>query len=175
MIVLDCSAALAISRFQPEGLRLRSFIERNERVIVPELFHVEVVHALLKYVRGGHFDPMKATSLLGEIMSLVDEFVPMADLDLEVMGESQRLGHPSYDLYYFVLARRRAATLLTLDRRLNRLCSRHGVDCVCEVAVGDETWSIRSHTEDGPGGSRGFTRAELEERARGKAQLDSGK
>lgn len=38
-------------------------------------------------------------------------------------------------MFYFVLARRNAATLLTLDKRLNALCEREGVGCIHEVHV----------------------------------------
>ena len=40
------------------------------------------------------------------------------------------LRHPVYDMLYFVLARRNAATLFTLDRKLQQLCLDNGVDCV---------------------------------------------
>ena len=44
--------------------------------------------------------------------------------------EAMRLRHPVYDMLYFVLARRNAATLFTLDRKLQQLCLDNGVDCV---------------------------------------------
>ena len=45
-------------------------------------------------------------------------------------SEAVRLNHPVYDMLYFVLARRNAATLFTLDRKLQQLCLDNGVDCV---------------------------------------------
>ena len=48
----------------------------------------------------------------------------------EATKEAMRLRHPVYDMLYFVLARRNAATLFTLDRKLQQLCLDNGVDCV---------------------------------------------
>ena len=68
-------------------------------------------------------------------LSLVDEFVPDTDLWEEALSESLRLRHSPYDLLYLVLARRNAATLLTLDHKLQKLCLDNGVNC---VALDDE-------------------------------------
>ena len=46
------------------------------------------------------------------------------------MGESVRLGHSSYDLFYVVLARRTGATLFTLDKKLQDLSLSLGVNSV---------------------------------------------
>ena len=43
---------------------------------------------------------------------------------------SDALAPSVYDMLYFVLARRNAATLFTLDRKLQQLCLDNGVDCV---------------------------------------------
>ena len=51
----------------------------------------------------------------------------------EAFLEAARLDHSVYDLLYLTLARRRAATLFTADRRLVSLCEQTGVDYVREV------------------------------------------
>ena len=60
----------------------------------------------------------------------MDEIIPIRSLMREVVSESVRLGHPVYDIFYFVLARRLGATLFTLDKRLIKLCEQEGVDCI---------------------------------------------
>ena len=75
---------------------------------------------------------------------------------------SSRLGHSAYDVFYFVLARRNAATLCTLDQRLQQLCLKNGVNCFYGLDVEGERWTVRFETEVGPGGERGYTREELE-------------
>lgn len=150
MIVLDPSAAIAIARMQPEGMRLRSLMLEQEKVLAPDILHAEVVHALSKYVRGEYVSREKALDLLKEMLGLVDELVSADSLDAEVLSESLRLGHSSYDMLYFVLARRTASTLFTLDRKLQELCVRNGVDCVCGMTVDSEAWTVRAETVEGP-------------------------
>ena len=62
--------------------------------------------------------------------NLVSEFCEDDELVVEALSEAVRLNHPVYDLMYLVLARRHAATLFTLDRKLQQLCLDNGVNCV---------------------------------------------
>ena len=123
---------------------------RGERTLAPELYLSEVAHVLQKYVQGGRLGVREASEALSRAMSLIDELVPMKELIQEALSESLRLRHSSYDMFYLVLARRNAATLFTLDRRLIVLAMRNGLDCVfdADVAPG-ETWAIRAETVEG--------------------------
>lgn len=66
---------------------------------------------------------------------LLDEFYPLEPLQQEALSEGFRLQHSTHDMFYFVLARRMAATLMTADRRLMELCTCNGVDCIEEAKV----------------------------------------
>ena len=72
----------------------------------------------------------EAEELREEAILLIDEFVPIKDLMDEAFRESLRLDHPTYDMLYFVLARRTAGTLFTLDKGLINLCADHGVNSI---------------------------------------------
>ena len=97
---------------------------------------------------------------LERALGLVDELVPMEKLFQEALSESVRLNHSSYDMFYFVLARRTAGTLFTLDQRLVRLALQNGLNCVYEdMSDEGDPWTIRLETEEGPG--RAYTREEL--------------
>ena len=48
-----------------------------------------------------------------------------------------RLEHSSYDMVYFILARRTGATLFTLDKKLIELCLNNGVDCLYKTTLAD--------------------------------------
>lgn len=63
-------------------------------------------------------------------MGLVDRFVPVEELLVEAIHEAIRNEHSVYSMVYFVLARRNAATLFTLDKRLRQICTANGVKCV---------------------------------------------
>ena len=162
MLVLDSSAAISLVFERPEAAALRSLAYEGEKVIAPELYVAEMAHVIERYVRGQYVDAATGVTLLGKSWRLVDELVPMKELAQEVLSESLRLDHSSYDVFYFVLARRNAATLCTLDRRLQRFCLKNGVNCVCGLDVDDERWTVRVESEVGPAGMGGITREELE-------------
>ncbi len=162
MLVLDSSAAISLVFERPEADTLRTLTYEGEKVIAPELYVAEMAHAVEKYVRGQYVNAATGVTLFGKAWRLVDELIPMKELALEALSESLRLGHSSYDVFYFVLARRNAATMCTLDRHLQQLCLENGVNCVCGLDVGDERWTVRNETEVGPTGMGGVTREELE-------------
>lgn len=162
MLVLDASAGMCIAMECPESRLLTSLMYEGEKTIAPELYVAEVAQALSKHVRGNLLPASEASMRLVRANSLVDELVPISGLINEVFSESLRLGHSSYDVFYFVLARRNAATMCTLDRRLQQLCLENGVNCVSCLDAGDERWTVRNETEVGPTGMGGVTREELE-------------
>ena len=130
MVVLDCSAAVAIALNNETGRALRGLMLTGERVVSSQLLQPEACNVMWKYARAGVLPRNEASERLGYVFSLVDEFYGFEDFGQEVFNESCRLGHSSYDVYYFVLARRLGATLFTEDRRLVELCEENGVDCV---------------------------------------------
>lgn len=162
MLVLDASAGMCIGMERPESSALSSMIFEGEKVIAPQLFYAEVTQALWKHVRGGLLSVSEAQERLQRVATLVDEFIPLEGLLNEVFTESLRLGHSAYDVFYFVLARRNAATLCTLDQRLQQLCLKNGVNCFYGLDVEGKNWTIRAETEAGPGCERGYTREQLE-------------
>lgn len=130
MIVLDCNAVVAVAQDTLEGRALMNLMLEGERAIAPQLLVNELTNVIAKYVRGGYLETEEALRMGRNAYDLVDEFVDGDDFWEEVCTESIRLQHPAYDLYYFVLARRTASTLFTLDKRLQELCLDNGVDCV---------------------------------------------
>ena len=84
----------------------------GEEVISSQLFLIEVSNAFWKYHKAGLLDEKTVCANIEKAIALVDEF---CDLD---------------KTQCFVLARRNAATLFTLDRKLQQLCLDNGVDCV---------------------------------------------
>lgn len=149
MIVLDASAGCGLTLDHPKAEALRDLMLEGEKIAAPELYLSEVIHVMQKLVRGNRISDKEAGEYARKAVSLVDEFVPMSGLYQEALSESIRLNHSSYDLFYFVLARRNAATLFTMDRRLIDLALRNGLNCVFEAEVAPgESWTIRAETED---------------------------
>lgn len=135
MIVLDASAAMAIAFGTDEGHAMAALMLENELISAPTLLHAELAHVFGKYVKHGDIDSITARNKLDTTLLLVDEFVSDQELYSEAFRESLRLNHSSYDMFYFVLARRTGATLFTLDKKLIELCLDNGVDCLYRTAL----------------------------------------
>lgn len=136
MLVLDTSAAVDIVRETEKGIALALLMEEaGESVLACDLFRAEVRNALWKYARAHIVTRQEALDCIDDACGLVDEFVPIEELGDEAFAEALRLNHSVYDMLYLCLARRRGATLLTLDKRLAALCHEAGVNCVEEVEL----------------------------------------
>lgn len=135
MIVLDSCALVDIARQTDEGRALQQLMLVNEKAVSCDLIRAEIASVFRKLTKTEGLTASQAETYLGTALELIDEFVPMSELQTEAFRESVRLNHSTYDMFYFVLARRTGATLFTLDRKLIRLCQNHGVECVDEVAL----------------------------------------
>lgn len=135
MIVLDASAAVNISRKTVEGDAFLALMDacEGEPVVSCELLSAEVRNAFWRYVRAGAMSFEEASECAQDAVDLVDEFASIEELGNEAFAEAVRLHHSVYDMLYFCLARRRGATLMTLDKRLATLCQETGVNCVSAV------------------------------------------
>lgn len=76
MIVLDCSAAVAIVRETLEGNALRALMLENETTLTSEMFVAEVRNSFWKYVRAQLMTIEEAEFYIEKAIGLVDEFVP---------------------------------------------------------------------------------------------------
>lgn len=130
MIVLDVNAAIAIAKGTEEGLALRELMLEGEEAIAPHLFLTEAANVAWKCVRAGQLDEEGSHMLLESVIGLVDRFVPAEELLIEALHLAIRNNHPVYDMLYFALARRNAATLFTFDKKLRALCRDGDVNCV---------------------------------------------
>lgn len=133
MIVLDCSAAVDMSRGTIEGNALCALMEGNEKVISSDLCQIELASAFGKYVKAGTMEKDEAVILMQDSIEMVDEFVPISENYIEAFHESLRLKHSVFDMLYLTLARRNAAILFTLDAKLADLCEDQGISCVHQI------------------------------------------
>ncbi len=133
MIVLDACAICEMVRQTTDGQALLALLLRDDAVVSCELVRAEVVSVFRKLSRIEGLNPSEAERYVEAGLGLVDEFFPIQPMQVEALRESIRLDHSSYDMFYFVLARRTGATLFTTDRKLMRLCENHGVDCISEL------------------------------------------
>ena len=135
MIVLDCSAAVAIVRETLEGNALRALMLENETTLTSEMFVAEVRNSFWKYVRAQLMTIEEAEFYIEKAIGLVDEIVPLKENADEAFAEAVRQNHSVYDMFYLTLVRRSAGTLFSLDMKLVNLCTEMKLDCVKEVAL----------------------------------------
>jgi len=120
-VVLDASAGLEMVLGRPEAERVVELLEEAPTVIAPDLFAAEVANGLWKYLRAGELDLDEAVEYLELCLGTVDRLLPAGELIVEALTVAASSGHPVYDLLYAVSARRNAASVCTLDRRLRDL------------------------------------------------------
>lgn len=135
MIVLDCSAAVAIVRETLEGNALRALMLENETTLTSEMFVAEVRNSFWKYVRAQLMTIEEAEFYIEKAIGLVDEIVPLKENADEAFAEAVRQKHSVYDMFYLTLVRRSVGTLFSLDKKLVNLCTEMKLDCVKEVAL----------------------------------------
>lgn len=135
MIVLDCSAAVAIVRETLEGNALRALMLENETTLTSEMFVAEIRNSFWKYVCAQLMTIEEAEFYIEKAIGLVDEIVPLKENADEAFAEAVRQNHSVYDMFYLTLVRRSAGTLFSLDKKLVNLCTEMKLDCVKEVAL----------------------------------------
>lgn len=125
--VLDASAALEIAFNRPKKKHYKELLLNADSVIAPELFQSEVTNCVWKYLKAGYIDEENAKITVATIFQFVDGFYNAIDDSMEVLHEASRLNLSTYDMFYFVLARHNAATLITCDQQLKNLAIDNGI------------------------------------------------
>lgn len=132
IIVLDASAGMEIALDRSRAEVFNKKLLAASKVIAPDLYKIEVANVIWKYVKANLLEKARANKTLKLAQNLVDEFIDIAENNEETMNESIRIGHSTYDLLYFTLARRYSATLLTLDIKLKKIAENAGIEVLSE-------------------------------------------
>ena len=119
--VVDASVVLRIVTGPLEAPGLQQQLFDASFVLAPALIQTEVANGLWKLKRAGALADLNPQDLLKEAAELVDHLEPDQNLQVEALALAIHLNHSVYDCLYLALARREAADLLTVDRRLQAL------------------------------------------------------
>jgi predicted nucleic acid-binding protein len=130
IVVLDSNAAIEVVLKREKGYVFRRLIENSEKIITSEFFRIEVANVIRKYYKGHYIKREECDTLLELSENLIDEFVPVSENNREALNEAIRLDHSVYDMLYLTLARRAGAILLTLDKPLNAIAEKEGIEIV---------------------------------------------
>ena len=133
IIVLDASAALEIALNNTESDRFAEIISNAKLVIAPDIYPSEVVNAFWKYAAYSDMDEDKFKSGIDYCIDLIEDFIPTKFLSREVFSEAINHQHPSYDIFYAVIARRNDAILVSKDKKLKKIAKIMGVKTVDDL------------------------------------------
>lgn len=132
-LVLDASAGLVLAT--GDGYpALRERVAAATWVGVPALYDFEVTNAAWKYVALGGWTDEQARTVLDRALALPEERTGGEGLAVEALALAKKLGHPAYDVFYLVLARRTDALLATVDTKLVKLAKRVDVKVDAKLA-----------------------------------------
>ncbi|MCW8820536.1 MAG: type II toxin-antitoxin system VapC family toxin [Ignavibacteriaceae bacterium] len=126
--VLDASAAVEIVLRRTHANRFAGTVKNADMVLSPLLFISEVSNAFWKYHRVAGYSITEAEKNIEQALALPDNYVNERELYREAFRLGCKYDHPIYDAVYLVLARRNSAQLLTLDKRLEALAKKTGID-----------------------------------------------
>lgn len=132
-IVLDASAAIHVVMRTPRAAELSALLAQSATVIAPALYCAECSNALWKYVAHAELPKALALERLEEALTLVDHLEADHELAAEALATAASINHPTYDLFYLVLARRYGATLVTRDKRLAKAGRELGIEVIYPV------------------------------------------
>jgi predicted nucleic acid-binding protein len=124
VIVFDASLALKWYLDEPGSLAAESALaEREGRIIVPDVFVLEVTGALVRRANVNKAIRRDMEIALSGFLALIDEHVITVDATgTEAMASAAQLaldlGHPLKDCIYLALAMKMGCELLTSDLRL---------------------------------------------------------
>jgi predicted nucleic acid-binding protein len=116
--VIDASAATAWLANEPDSASVAALIVEGEELIAPDLITAEIGNALWKKGRVGDFDVQNTAKAFRLLKSAGVTLIDSRLLVAEAVHLATRLAHPVYDCLYLMLAQKRGAELVTLDKRM---------------------------------------------------------
>ena len=128
LIVLDASVTAAWvfdDENSPYADAVFALVNAND-VLVPQFWHIEIRNVLLTAERQNRIDQNQAVQYLATLTAQPIHTDEQSDLAITYyLGRSHNLSF--YDAIYLETARRRNASLATLDRRLTRAANAEGL------------------------------------------------
>jgi predicted nucleic acid-binding protein len=126
--VLDASVALKWVLTEPDSPKALSvrddFRQQLHEFLAPDVFPVEVAHALTRAERKSLIKPPRAIRLLADVLSTPMPLHPYRPLLPRAVAISSIMHCGVYDCLYVALAEREGCEFLTADDRLfKKLCA----------------------------------------------------
>ena len=126
-VVLDANAAIDFLLNGRDSVRLGAILESAEEIIAPDLLFVELANAIGKMHRFKNLSLNLCDYALQSAEGLLHRAVPCRELYRDAFELARVSQRSAYDMLYLALARREAATLVTLDAALKKDAERQGI------------------------------------------------
>lgn len=129
--VLDSNVALKWVLDEPDAPKARriraEYLQKAHELLAPDVFPVEIAHALARAERRGIITPAQGQAFLMDILSTPPQLHPYVPLLFPAyqLASAARIG--VYDCLYVVLADQEGCELLTADDRLARSLPTHRI------------------------------------------------
>ena len=130
IVVLDASAAIKIVFPQTSTKQFSQIITNADWVITPDIFISEVTNVFWKYHQFEDLPLDITEDILNKTVKLIDDVIEAGDLYQEAFSFSCQSKHPVYDSMYLICARRYNATLVSVDKKLNKLAQKYSIRTV---------------------------------------------
>ena len=134
--VLDASVTLAWfvdPVVAPVAVRVRQFLFRGDRAIVPHLWRSEIANGFLIAQKRGILAGVRVLEAFSELDRFMGQSVDNFDRDFpirQIVAAAQNFGLTAYDATYLETARELQVPLATLDRTLVTAAAQAGVTVI---------------------------------------------
>ncbi|MFH1760568.1 MAG: type II toxin-antitoxin system VapC family toxin [bacterium] len=127
ILVLDASAAAEVVLQRQKAKHIQQILLKASTVIAPYLFIAEITNVFWKYYQFGSLPLDQGQEAIECAINLIDLFETEIDLYKEAYSMACLVKKPVYDMFYFILARRNNATLITMDKSLVETAKKHSI------------------------------------------------
>ena len=132
-VIVDASVAAKLYFTEDLSNEAEAALRLAGQLIAPDLLFIEMASVAAKRVRRGTSPMDVAARAVSLVRDLLDEVVPIAELNQRAFELSAEHGVSAYDGAYLALAEARGLRVLTADFRLVRRAEAHGLSHLIEA------------------------------------------
>jgi predicted nucleic acid-binding protein len=130
VIIIDASGAAEILLKKEKAGQFALILHNASLILAPDLYVSELTNVLWKYYRAKKYTQVECEKYIQAGINYVHHFLYGKELWQEAFAEGIKNNHSTYDMFYFVAARRNGAMLMTTDSALISICEKNQIQ-VC--------------------------------------------
>jgi len=129
--VIDVSGAMEILLHKEKTEKFLNELQNAILVITPDLYVSELTNTLWKYHKAKTLSKDECSLYMQQGLRMINSFVSAKEIWEEAFSEGINNNHSIYDMFYMVVARRHAGTLITSDSTLAAICKKNYIQVCC--------------------------------------------